>query len=91
MMGLYGGGINGGVGIVMGLFWIALIGAIIWLVVRLSPTSAHARSKIAGPAGPRSGPESPTELLDRRFAVGEINLDTYQTHRTALLATWGEK
>ena len=36
MMGWYGGGMNGGIWLVMGLFWLLLIGAIVWLVVQLA-------------------------------------------------------
>jgi putative membrane protein len=66
----------------MGLFWIALIGLIIWLVVKLLPGS-HANQRtppaVGGPPG-----ESPEQTLDRLFALGEIDETTYRTRRTAL-------
>jgi putative membrane protein len=75
-----------GAGIFMGLFWIALIAVIVWLVVRLFP----ARSQGGGAVPtPQPGPESPLEILDRRLAQGEIDLETYQAHRAALIAARG--
>lgn len=77
---------GGGAWILIGLFWIALIALIIWLVVRLLPSNGQ-----AGAQTPRlpSAPESPIEILDRRFAQGEIDLETYQAHRAALIAARG--
>lgn len=97
MMGSYGGGLGFGIWVVMGLFWIALIAVIIWLVVRLLPSG----SRPAPPAEPPSAPvvprlegtdvrESPFDILDRRLAQGEIDLATYQAHRAALLAARGQ-
>jgi putative membrane protein len=65
----------------MGLFWIALIGLIIWLVVKLLPGSSNQRSAPA--LGPGPG-ESPEQMLDRLFALGEIDEATYRQRRTAL-------
>lgn len=95
MMGWYGGGMAGGAWIFMGLFWIVLIAAIIWLVVRLLPSGNHGHATsaptapLASPpvAGPR--PDSPMEILDRRLALGEIDLETYQAHRAAIIASRG--
>ncbi len=85
MMGWYGSGM-GGVGpfmwLFMGLFWIALIGLIIWLVVKLLPGS---NDKPRPMPAVGSGPgESPEQMLDRLFALGEIDETTYRTRRTAL-------
>ncbi|MGB7980254.1 MAG: hypothetical protein WCF36_05625 [Candidatus Nanopelagicales bacterium] len=83
MMDWYGWGM-GGMGpfmwVFMGLFWLGLIGLIIWLVTRLLPgpgTSGHR----GGPPGPV---ESPEQVLDRMFALGEIDEATYRSRRTAL-------
>jgi putative membrane protein len=100
MMGIYGGGMGGGPWILIGLFWIALIALIIWLVVRLIPSNRGASAPTAVtqpgapvqpavPAQPTGAQESPVEILDRRFARGEIDLETYQTHRAALIAARG--
>ena len=77
-----------GAWIFMGLFWIVLIAAIIWLVVRLLPTNSRAD---AAPTPPRQTPgqESPLDVLARRLASGEIDLETYQAHRAALTEVRG--
>jgi putative membrane protein len=86
MMGWHGNGMAWGAGIFMGLFWIVLIAVIIWLVVRLFP--ARSQGGAAAPAL-QPGPDSPLEILDRRLAQGEIDLETYQAHRAALIAARG--
>lgn len=91
-MGWYGGGMNGVAWLFMGLFWIALIAAIIWLVLRLLPSDGRAGGTpptALPPTPPVSGQESPVDILDRRFAQGEIDLETYQAHRAALIAARG--
>lgn len=57
MMGWYGGGMNGGIWLVMGLFWLLLIGAIVWLVVQLA-TSGR-RGAMHRPWGPGPGAQPP--------------------------------
>jgi putative membrane protein len=92
MMGWYGSGMSSGPWIFMGLFWIILIAAIIWLVVRLLPSGARTGRTPVAPAGSVSSPlPSPLEVLDRRLAHGEIDLETYQAHRAALVAARGGK
>ena len=66
-----GNGWMGGGGIVfMGLFWILLIGLGIWLVTWLTrrdkPSLQH---------------ESSRQVLDRRFAAGEIDATAYAQAR----------
>ena len=78
MMGWYGGGM-GGLGVIgVGLFWFILLGLIVWLVTRLLPAS--------GQQPPRSTDESAVEILDRRMANGEIDIEAWQAQRAALLA-----
>jgi putative membrane protein len=80
MMGVYGGPMGfGPIWILLGLFWVALIALIIWLVIKLLPGSTAAR-----PAGAAPVAESPEQILDRMFALGEIDEQTYRTRRTAL-------
>lgn len=86
MMGWYGGGMGGGAWIFMGLFWVILIAAIIWLVVRLLPSSSHSGATTAAPHQ-----ESPLDVLDRRFASGELDLETFQAQRAALIAARGSR
>jgi putative membrane protein len=78
MMSWYGGGMGPLGWLAMGVFWLALLGLIVWLVVRLLPGSS------AEPTRPTGG--SALEILDRRLAGGEIDLETWQAHRAALLA-----
>jgi putative membrane protein len=55
---------------------IAVIVAIVFLVRYLSRTSG-ASSTTAVPPASASGPESPEEILKRRYATGEIDRDEY--------------
>jgi putative membrane protein len=62
--------------LLMPLLWIALIGVIVWAAVR-----------VAQPAGTRRTEpyrETPQEILDRRYARGEIDDDTYVRARARL-------
>ena len=83
MMSWYGGGVGPLGGLAMGVFWLALLGLIVWLVVRLLPGSS------AEPTRPTGG--SALEILDRRLAGGEIDLETWQAQRGALLAAQGDR
>jgi putative membrane protein len=82
MMRWYGGGLGllGWFGTVV--FWFILLGLIVWLLVRVLPNSG---------AATRSTGQSPLEILDRRLASGEIDLETWRAHRAALLGTQGER
>lgn len=78
MMGWYGGA-TGSLGwLGMGVFCLALLGLIIWLVVRLLPDSSRGTA--------RNTAESPLEILDRRLASGQIDLEPWRAQRTALLS-----
>lgn len=85
MMGWYGGGVNGAapfMWIGMGLFWIVLIALVIFLVVRLLPGSGNV-SQPPVVSGPRTV-DSAEQILDRMFATGEIDEQTYRARRGAL-------
>jgi putative membrane protein len=88
MMGWYGNDMGGGGWILVGLFWVALIASIIWLVLQLLPSKAH--TGLSGRSDPQLPgavmQESPLDILDRRLAQREIDPQTYQAHRAALLA-----
>ena len=77
-MGWYGGGMGGFMWLGMGLFWLILLGLIVWLVIRLLPGSSEPPTRTPG--------ESAVEILDRRMANGEIDLEAWQAQRAALLA-----
>ena len=87
MMGWYGGGMGVGMWVFMGVFWVALIVLIVWLVVKLLPSKAQTGASPAVPQLPAA--ESPLEILDRRFARGEVDLETYQAQRAALIEARG--
>lgn len=85
------GGMVPGFWMGMGLFWLLLIGVIVWLVVQLAsprrgpePPAPTASPRPWGPAA-----ESPLEVLDRRLANGEIDVATYQQTRAALIESRG--
>jgi len=63
----------------MGVFWLVLLGLIVWLVMRLLPGSS------GGGGTTRSTGESNLEILDRRMASGEIDSEVWQTQRAALV------
>lgn len=52
----------------MTLFWLALIGAVVWLVYRLTLQKG---------LGAAESPERPEEILKARYARGEIDADSY--------------
>jgi putative membrane protein len=82
MMGWYDGGM-GGFGPLMWMFmlvfWIALSALIVFLVAKLLPGTKDVGTP---PAAARQ--ESPEEILDRMFALGEIDEETYRARRSAL-------
>lgn len=59
----------------MSLFWVVVLGAIVWVVVHLAPRGQ-------GADGDRR--ERPDEVLDRRLAAGEIDAATYDALRAKL-------
>ena len=84
MMG-YGGSMNWGGWLFMGLFWLVLLGVILFLVVRLLPSAG------GGSGSGRPTEDTPEEILDRRFARGEIDLEAYQAQRAALVRARGKR
>ena len=78
MMRWYGGGMGLLGWFAMGAFWLILIGLVVWLVAQSMPNSR------AGTTRPAGAPA--LEILDRRLASGEIDLETWQAHRAAILA-----
>ncbi|MGX1851535.1 SHOCT domain-containing protein [Streptomyces sp. NPDC055299] len=65
----------------MPLVWIVLIGLVVWAVVRLTRHPSDRTGSRDGNEPPR---ETPEEILDRRFASGEIDADTYTQARERL-------
>lgn len=77
------GGWGSGWWILMPLLWVALIGAIIWAGTRLFP----ARYERDGGRRDGGSAETPEEILGRRLATGEIDVETYDALREKLRAT----
>jgi len=73
---MYGYGTGGWWMMLMPLLWIALIAVIIWAGVRLIQPGSNSR------AGAHR--DTPLEILDRRYAQGEIDDTTYTTARARL-------
>jgi putative membrane protein len=80
---MYGGWGGWGPMMLMSLLWIVLIGLVVWAAIRLGQRpSDETRAQ-----PPR---ETPQEILDRRYASGEIDTDAYVQARDAL-AGGGQK
>lgn len=97
MMG-YGWGMGPWGWMFMGLFWILIVGLVVWAVVALLPRTRTHGGGWTGPVGPYGGPGAPVagpgpgrpetaeEILDRRFALGEIDAEQYRAARAELAA-----
>lgn len=72
---MYGHWYGGGWMMFMPLLWIILIGVIAWAVIRLAVDRGADRSRR----------ETPQEILDRRFASGEIDAQAYSDARDRLV------
>ena len=77
MMGWYGGGMSPLGWVATGVFWVLMLGLILWLIARLLP---------GGSKTTRPTDDSPVEILNRRLAGGEIDLAAWQAQRAALMA-----
>ena len=62
--------------LMMAIFWIGLIAATVWLFSNLFPQNAQTS---AGNA-----PESPTTILKKRYARGEISKEEFEAIRQDL-------
>lgn len=79
MMG-YAGGMGAGGWVVMAVFWVGLLVLIGWTVLRVFPSGDK-----GGSDTPRQ--ETPEGVLDRRYAAGELDSETYQSMRSTLAST----
>lgn len=71
MMNWYdNGGMGGSWMIFMGLFWIIIIALGVWFVTRLTQGDRASGQQ-----------ETPRQILDRRFALGEIDASDYAKTR----------
>ena len=71
-------GIGAGGWVLMSLFWIALLGTVVWAIARIVLGRGNDAQE------PRRSPEEPLEILDRRLASGEIDVQTYERLRSTL-------
>jgi putative membrane protein len=76
MMGWYGG--MGWMMVVSSVLGLALIGLVVWAIVRVTSTSQQPE---------RGEPATAREILDRRFASGEIDVETYRAAMRELSAS----
>ena len=76
MMGWYGG--MGWMMVVSSVLGLALIGLVVWAIVRVTATSQQPD---------RTERPTPREILDRRFAAGEIDVETYRAAMRELSAS----
>jgi len=69
----------------MGIFWVAVIGIVIWLVVRISDRRPdhHGEHQMVQPEV-RRDENSPRAILDRRLVNGEIDAEKYAEIRKLL-------
>jgi len=77
MMGYWNdnnGWMNGFGMLVMLLVWAGLIGLAVWAAVRMTRGNTIASTSL----------ESPRQILDRRFAAGELDAEQYATARRVL-------
>lgn len=61
--------------ILMPVVWVALIAVIVWAVARFVQRPAETGRQVR---------ETPQEILDRRFALGEIDAQEYRRARVHL-------
>jgi putative membrane protein len=69
-------------GILMLLFWIALIALVVWLIVKLVRSTSNRSTQAQPPAAPQ--PDPVLETLRRRLAEGAITADEYDELRKKL-------
>ncbi|GCE07720.1 hypothetical protein KDAU_50490 [Dictyobacter aurantiacus] len=67
---------------VSNILWIALLGLLVWAVIRW----LERRSSASGPGGPRTLVHGPSalEILGQRYARGEIDTATFEQMRERL-------
>ena len=82
MMGDWDGGMGAAGWLLMSVFWVVLLGAVVWAVASLFPARRDGSGAVS---------ERPEEVLDRRLARGEIDPATYDELRGKLRAARAER
>ncbi len=76
MMNGWHGGMGAGDWVLMSVLWVVLIAVVVWAVASLLQRGGgRDQANLA---------ERPEEILDRRFAAGEIDAATYDAQRAKL-------
>ena len=71
--------------LLMGLFWILVIGGLLWLVVTLTRGSqARTASQVLTPGAPTG--QTPLDILKARYAKGEITKEQFEELKRDLSA-----
>lgn len=85
MMG-YGYGMGAGGWIAMTIFWVGLITLVVWALSRALPTGSGWGADTAPQRGGARdvATDSAEDILDRRFAAGELDEDSYRSMRATL-------
>lgn len=78
MMNGWYGGMGAGGWVLMSLLWVVLIAVVVWAVASLL------RRGDDRPRASLNLAERPEEILDRRFAAGEIDAAAYDAQRAKL-------
>lgn len=82
-------GMDAGDWIAMTIFWVGLITLVVWALSRAFAASHAPADSRAGTAAPHDGgrqgdAERPEDILERRFASGELDEDAYRSMRATL-------
>lgn len=78
----FDGGMGGSAWLLMTVVWVLLIGAVVWAVASLFPARGGRTEGV---------PQRPEEILDQRFARGDIDSSTYDELRAKLRAARAER
>lgn len=70
----------------MALFWIVVIGLLVWAIIALLSRNRGT----ARPVHPGAH-QAAEDILDRRFAMGEINIEQYRQARAELATARQER
>ena len=69
--GAWCGGMGAGGWLLMVAFWAAFLGLVVWAVMQIFPRAGNS-------GGSPTDRLTPGEVLDRRLAAGEIDVETYR-------------
>jgi putative membrane protein len=83
---MFGGfGMGAGGGVLAIVFWVVLLAVIVWAIARVvSSRTDDVREPRRSADKPRPSAEPPQEILARRLASGEIDVETYEELRSKL-------